>query len=75
MRLIQQGDFDSLATVVSAAEFEPLRPLILLIGWQHCMDVTVAKKLLKALGTPTQVITFNNPYLNPYWKRYFTVFY
>ena len=50
MCLVKTGQLDRLAAMLSPRELRPLRPLVLLVGWDHCPDITAAKELLAALG-------------------------
>lgn len=49
MCLVKASQFDDLAHLLSPSELQPLRPLVLLVGWDHCTDVETARCLLRAL--------------------------
>lgn len=49
MSLVYQGRFVELAELLSREDFNPLRPLLLLLGWSHCHTVDAAGSLLDAI--------------------------
>ncbi len=49
MDLIERGQFDRLGAMLDREEFRPLRPLVILIGWDHCRDSKAIKRLLATL--------------------------
>ncbi|XP_064623470.1 zinc finger FYVE domain-containing protein 26-like isoform X2 [Lineus longissimus] len=49
IHLIQQGEFEQLQSLLEPPEFQVLKPLVLLLGWNHCYSCSNANKLLTAL--------------------------
>jgi zinc finger FYVE domain-containing protein 26 len=49
IHLIQQGEFEQLQCLLEPQEFQVLKPLVLLLGWNHCYSCSNANKLLNAL--------------------------
>ena len=49
--LIQENKFDQLAKLLGPEEFQPLCPLILLVGWEHCANIEAAKVLVSTLSS------------------------
>ncbi|XP_077862534.1 zinc finger FYVE domain-containing protein 26-like, partial [Saccoglossus kowalevskii] len=57
LELIKESLFDELSSLLSPTEYEPLKPLILLLGWSYCYSCITASKLLEALWTHKDVKT------------------
>lgn len=49
LQLIRQGEFSKLASLLSPPEFAPLRPLLVLLGWEQCTDCDGVSTLLTKL--------------------------
>ncbi|KAK3587800.1 hypothetical protein CHS0354_042763 [Potamilus streckersoni] len=49
LNLIKCGLFDKLKSFFSTLELYPLKPLVLLLGWNYCRNSSDAKELLDAL--------------------------
>ncbi|CAH1262608.1 ZFYVE26 [Branchiostoma lanceolatum] len=47
--LVKAGQFDELATLLAPAEFHPLCPLVLLLGWNHCYGCHNISRLMDGL--------------------------
>ncbi|XP_078590684.1 zinc finger FYVE domain-containing protein 26-like isoform X2 [Branchiostoma floridae x Branchiostoma japonicum] len=47
--LVKSGQFAELATLLAPAEFQPLRPLVLLLGWNHCYGCHNISRLMDGL--------------------------
>ena len=50
MCLVKTQQFARLSEMLAPQELRPLRPLVLLVGWDHCTDAEAAKELLQALA-------------------------
>ncbi|KAL5009258.1 hypothetical protein ScPMuIL_014839 [Solemya velum] len=49
LNMIKLGHFDSLLHLVGPKELHPLKPLLLLLGWQYCYECSEARQLLDTL--------------------------
>eukprot|EP00058_Branchiostoma_floridae_P025167 XP_002610657.1 hypothetical protein BRAFLDRAFT_65848 [Branchiostoma floridae] len=47
--LVKAGQFEELAALLAPAEFQPLRPLVLLLGWNHCYGCHNISRLMDGL--------------------------
>ena len=56
--LIQENKFDQLAKLLGPEEFQPLCPLILLVGWEHCTNIEAAKVLVSTLSSIVVCLKF-----------------
>ena len=55
MTFINDGMYNELVTLLSPVEFGPLKPLVLLLGWNYVCDCNNANCLLDALYTSNVV--------------------
>ena len=57
LSFIRDGMYDELVTLLSPDEFAPLKPLVLLLGWNYVYSCDSANNLLDALHEPSKVRT------------------
>jgi hypothetical protein len=49
---MQTADIAGLAELFYPVEFHPLKPIVLLLGWEYCSDVQTARDVLDVLWNP-----------------------
>ncbi|XP_038075266.1 zinc finger FYVE domain-containing protein 26-like isoform X2 [Patiria miniata] len=64
MTLIRDGMYSELVTLMSPDEFAPLKPLVLLLGWNHVSSCDSANRLLEALHVPSETNSVSEPLLD-----------
>ncbi|XP_022094724.1 zinc finger FYVE domain-containing protein 26-like isoform X2 [Acanthaster planci] len=64
MTFIRDGMYSELVTLLSPDEFVPLKPLVLLLGWNHVSSCNSANRLLQALHTPGTAPSVSEPLLD-----------
>ncbi|XP_077991490.1 zinc finger FYVE domain-containing protein 26-like [Glandiceps talaboti] len=57
LQLIKEGLFEELTALLSPENLEPLKPLVLLLGWNYCTNCCTATQLLNALWIKQEVKT------------------
>ncbi|XP_071795779.1 zinc finger FYVE domain-containing protein 26-like isoform X2 [Asterias amurensis] len=64
LSFIRDGMYDELVTLLSPDEFAPLKPLVLLLGWNYVYSCDSANNLLDALHEPSKATIVNEPLLD-----------
>ncbi|XP_070571338.1 zinc finger FYVE domain-containing protein 26-like isoform X2 [Ptychodera flava] len=57
LELIKEGLFDDLKSLLEPSDFKPLKPLVLLFGWNYCFNCVTATQLLDALWVNQDIKT------------------